>query len=146
MTSNDIQQMIKRAIQAKDSAYAPYSNHPVGACIMTENGQIFAGANVENAAYPLSRCAESTAIGNMVLGGSDKDDGARIITKIVVVGPGYEACTPCGGCRQSLREFASSEAIVYVCDKDGKVMLETDFSALLPHSFGPDNVKEVNPQ
>ena len=138
-----LDEMVELAITARDSAYAPYSKHPVGVAILADDGKIYCGANVENAAYPLSRCAESTAVGNMILGDMDRSSTSRVITKVVVVGPGYELCTPCGGCRQTLREFAASDAIVYVCDKDGKVILDMPFSSLLPHSFGPENIQEL---
>lgn len=139
-----IQDMIKLATKARDAAYAPYSKHPVGVAVMAMDGHIYAGSNVENAAYPQSRCAESTAIGNMILGQDGQGGSSRNITTVVIVGPGKEACTPCGGCRQSLREFAVPDAHIYICDNDGKIIMDCDFASLLPHSFGPENVKEVN--
>lgn len=141
-----IKEMVKQAMKAKDAAYAPYSNHPVGAALMAVDGSIYSGANVENAAYPLSKCAEATAIGNLILGKDGRGGTSRIIQNVVVVGPGHEICTPCGGCRQSLREFAAPDAQVYMVDKDGKLLLKCDFSTLLPHSFGPDNLTEINNQ
>lgn len=127
---------IKQAVSALDKAYAPYSKHPVGAAIIASDGAIYAGCNVENAAYPLGQCAESTAIGNMVL------NGGNAISHIVIAGPGVEACTPCGGCRQKIREFAGKEgAPVTICDREGNILLETDSAALLPHAFGPENIK-----
>lgn len=134
--SDQLQAMIDAALAARDIAYAPYSNHPVGAAVLTRDGRIFAGCNVENAAYPLGQCAEAGAIASMVL------DGARELAHVVIVGPGTVACTPCGGCRQKIREFSGNGVVpITVCDKDGKVILQTTISELLPHSFGPENLE-----
>ena len=124
------------ALAAKDKAYAPYSNHPVGAAVRTADGSIYSGCNVENAAFPLGQCAEGGAISQMVL------EGHKKITEVVVVGPGKHACTPCGGCRQKIREFGDEKTVIYVCDNEGELILQTTLGDLLPHSFGPDNVKE----
>jgi len=131
-------EMIRMAQAALQQAYAPYSNHPVGAAILADDGQIYAGCNVENAAYPLGSCAESTAIGAMIMA------GAKRIEHVVVVGPKDQLCPPCGGCRQKIREFAGEGDVpVTLCAKDGIVLLETTSSELLPHSFGPANVDKV---
>lgn len=131
--------LIEAAVNALQKAYAPYSNHPVGAALLTDDGKIYAGCNVENAAYPLGQCAEATAIGNMVLG-----DGGNTIKHVVVVGPSKHECTPCGGCRQKIREFAgASGAPVTICDNQGNILLETHSTDLLPHSFGPENIDKV---
>ena len=127
--------LIKKASEARGKAYAPHSNHPVGAALVTDTGAIYTGCNVENAAYPLGACAEALAIGNMVLAGD------TYIRKIVVAGPGEHLCTPCGGCRQKIREFGDSKTEIIICDKAGEIMLETSLGELLPHSFGPENLK-----
>ncbi|RMB13063.1 cytidine deaminase [Eilatimonas milleporae] len=135
---NDLTALIAAAVAARQTAYAPYSNHPVGAAVRTVDGRVFAGCNVENAAYPLGNCAEAGAVSAMVLA------GARALDHVVVVGPTTgEACTPCGGCRQVLREFAVPGAGVTICGPDGTVLLRTTCGDLLPHSFGPANVGEV---
>ena len=121
------------ARQAQRRAYAPYSRFPVGAALRTPGGGVFAGCNVENAAYPQGACAETNAIGAMALAGE------RRIAEILVVGDGEALCTPCGGCRQRIREFADSTTRVHVAGPDGlraTFMLEE----LLPHSFGPDHL------
>jgi len=131
-------ELIAAAAAALDKAYAPYSNHPVGSAILAADGQIYAGCNVENAAYPLGQCAEAIAIGNMVLA------GVHAIEHLVVVGPGEHLCTPCGGCRQKIREFAGKTgAIITICDQRGNIMLETNSADLLPYSFGPENVDKT---
>ena len=120
-----------RAAQAR--AYAPYSGFRVGAAICTPEGQVFAGCNVENAAYPQGACAETGAIAAMIAGG-----GARI-AEILVVGDGDLLCTPCGGCRQRIREFAGPETPVHVAGPEG-VRRRFTLAELLPYSFGPDNL------
>lgn len=132
-----IDDLIKEAMKVRESAHAPYSNHPVGAAILTNDGTIHSGCNVENAAYPLGSCAEASAIGDMV------KQGHGSIHMLVVAGPGEALCTPCGGCRQRIREFGNDETLIYVVDVDGAIKLSTTLGAMLPHSFGPDNIKEV---
>lgn len=121
-----------RAIQCR--AYAPYSNHPVGAALLDENGDIHTGVNVENAAYPQGVCAEASAISAMI------GAGGRKIVAIAVIGPGTTPCTPCGGCRQKIREFAGPTTPIVVGGTEGAC---TSFSLqdLLPESFGPDNLR-----
>jgi cytidine deaminase len=115
-------------------AYAPYSRFLVGAAVRTPEGAIHAGCNVENAAYPEGTCAEAGAIAAMVI------SGGRRIAELVVAGPEGASCTPCGGCRQKLREFAAPETPVRVVGPAGDILLETTLSALLPHSFGPETL------
>ncbi len=126
--------LITAAIQAMANAYAPYSQFHVGAAIEDENGQIHIGVNVENAAYPNGTCAEAGAISALIQAG-----GRRII-RIAVAGRGPDLCTPCGGCRQRIREFASLDTPILICDEQG---LRQVFSLdmLLPSSFGPENLK-----
>jgi cytidine deaminase len=117
------------AIRAK--AYAPYSRFSVGAAILADDGQIYAGCNIENAAYPQGNCAEASAIAAMIAG------GARRITRIYVTGPGSAPVTPCGGCRQRIREFADLDAEIISHGVDGQPLVQT-LQQLLPHSFGPE--------
>lgn len=132
----DIQQLIRLAMDARDRAYAPYSDHPVGAALLADNGETYAGCNVENTAYPLGTCAEQSAIAAMVRG------GGRIIRQLVVVGPDDLPCAPCGGCRQRIREFATPETVVRFRNERGKLVAMT-MDELLPEPFGPD--KQDNP-
>ena len=115
-----------RAAQAR--AYAPYSGFRVGAAIRTPEGQVFAGCNVENAAYPQGACAETGAIAAMIAGG-----GARI-AEILVVGDGDLLCTPCGGCRQRLAEFAAADTPVHLCGPEG-IRRTVTIGDLLPLAF-----------
>ena len=120
----------------REHAYAPYSNYHVAAAIRADDGRIFAGCNVENAAYPQGQCAEASAIGVMVA------NGAGRIVEVVVIG-GAEGdgmlCSPCGGCRQQLREFAGPDTPVHICGPEGLRHTAT-VAELLPLSFGPDNL------
>ena len=127
--------LIDAALAALDKAYAPYSKFHVGAALRTERGQIIAGCNVENAAYPEGVCAEAGAISAMVLSGETKFD------EIVVVGLGDVACTPCGGCRQKIREFTGSDATIYIINDAGKTLLTLTREELIHHYFGPENLK-----
>jgi cytidine deaminase len=120
-----------RAAQSK--AYAPYSHFPVGAAILTPTGTIYAGCNVENAAYPVGSCAEAGAIAAMVAGGE------TTIAALVTVCDSDDVGTCCGGCRQRVREFASSTTPIYACGPDGVRAVFT-MEQLLPMSFGPENL------
>jgi cytidine deaminase len=121
------------ALAARNRAYAPYSKFAVGAAIRDGEGRIHAGCNVENAAYPVGTCAEAGAISAMIAAG-----GTRIAA-ILVMGDGAEPCTPCGGCRQRIREFAAAGTPVHVADP---VRIRASFTLeqLLPASFGPSNL------
>jgi cytidine deaminase len=120
-----------KAAQAK--AYAPYSNFCVGAALRTPDGTIFSGGNVENASYPEGWCAETSAIAAMAAA------GGRRIAEICVVGDGEALCTPCGGCRQRIREFADETALVHIAGPEG-VRATFRLAALLPESFGPGHL------
>ena len=125
--------LIAAAINAMPLAYAPYSQFQVGAAIEDENGHIHTGVNVENAAYPVGSCAEAGAIAAMI------GAGGRKITRIAVAGRGDLLCTPCGGCRQRIREFATADMDIFICDEQG-LRQRFNLAELLPHSFGPDNL------
>ncbi len=126
--------LIAAAVEARSNAYAPYSRFPVGAAVKDEKGAIHQGCNVENAAYPEGTCAEAGAISAMVLA------GGRTIVEAVVVGAGKGLVTPCGGCRQKLREFGGGDLAIHVCDETGKVKRSFTLAELLPSSFGPENL------
>ena len=125
--------LLAAARAAQRRAHAPYSSFPVGAAVLDEQGRVHAGCNVENAAYPLGTCAEASAIAAMVLAGGHK------VEALVVVGDGAGLVTPCGGCRQRLREFAAPETPVIVADRD-TIRARFTLAQLLPDSFGPENL------
>ena len=114
-------------------AYAPYSRFQVGAAVLDGHGRINAGCNVENAAYPQGVCAEAGALSAMVLAGGTE------VMAVLVVGTGDALVTPCGGCRQKIREFAALQVPVLIADP-AQVRAEFTLDQLLPHSFGPDHL------
>lgn len=127
-------ELLAAARTAREQAYAPYSRYRVGAALLDEAGRVHAGCNVENAAYPEGTCAEAGAIAQMVLAG-----GRRIVAA-VVVGEGAEPITPCGGCRQKLREFGDGSLPIRSADGQGW-RGEHTLGALLPASFGPAHLE-----
>ncbi len=128
-----IDDLFAAARAAQANAYAPYSCFKVGAALLTPSGRVFAGCNVENAAYPQGSCAEAGAIAAMALAGE------RAIAAVMVVGDGDALVTPCGGCRQRIREFAAPDVPVHVAGPDG-VRRSFTLDELLPASFGPDHL------
>ena len=133
MISEYFVQMFEVATKVRERAYVPYSKFKVGAAILTEDNHIVVGCNVENAAYPQSQCAEASAIGNMV------SQGYSIIKEVLVIGSGDLLCSPCGACRQRIREFASLKTPIHMCNTKGHLKTST-LQELLPDSFGPENL------
>jgi cytidine deaminase len=140
------------AVRAR--AYAPYSKFAVGAAILADDGNIYAGCNIENAAYPQGNCAEASAIAAMIAGGAKRilriyvtGPGTAPVTpcggcrqrirRLYVTGPGTAPVTPCGGCRQRIREFADLDVVVISHGIEGAPLTQT-LNQLLPHSFGPE--------
>lgn len=131
MSADDLFAAAKAAMS---HAHAPYSRFPVGAAVKTETGAIHAGCNIENASYPEGWCAETTALGHMVMAGGGK------VTEIAVVAEKMAKIMPCGGCRQRLAEFAADNAVLHLCDTGG--VLETvPFSAVFPRGFSFEDGK-----
>lgn len=133
MISENFDKLFNAAKEVRKNAHVPYSNFKVGAAFLTEDNSIISGCNVENAAYPQSQCAEASAIGNLIAGGFTK------IKEVVVIGSGDLLCSPCGGCRQRLREFASLDVKIHMCNMSGHLKTST-LEELLPDSFGPENL------
>ena len=126
------------AASARASAYAPYSGFAVGAAALGAGGGMFAGCNVENAAYPVGTCAEAGALSAMVVGGETR------LCAILVLGGGEGLCTPCGACRQRIREFAAPAAEIIVAGPEG-VRRRFTLEELLPESFGPETLAGARP-
>ena len=126
-------ELIALARQARANAYASYSGFPVGAALLGRSGRVFTGCNVENAAYPLTTCAERTAVTKAVSEGEREFEAIAVVTAT--------GATPCGACRQILREFAGTEGKlrVIVADLDGNSSAFT-IEELLPHGFTPDQL------
>ena len=133
MISNNFQKLFEEAKKVREKAYAPYSKFKVGAAFLTKDNSIVVGCNVENAAYPQSQCAEASAIGNLI------SQGYKNIVEIVVIGSGNKLCSPCGGCRQRLREFSKLDVPIHMCSVEGHIKTST-LGELLPDSFGPENL------
>jgi cytidine deaminase len=132
-SQDDIARLLLAARNARLSAYAPYSKYLVGAAVLDDQGRIHAGCNVENAAYPEGVCAEAGALSAMVLAGSTR------VRAVLVVGTGGAWITPCGGCRQKLREFCDPDTPILSANLDAMGPRYT-LSQLLPESFGPDHL------
>jgi cytidine deaminase len=126
----DLKTLMDTAREASSNAYAPYSNFHVGAAILTEDGTIHAGCNVENASYGLAVCAERNAAAAMVLA-SHED---RKIELVAVFSSDASPCFPCGACRQVLREFGCKELVV----EEASGLHRYPFEELLPYSFAPE--------
>jgi cytidine deaminase len=124
--------LLESAESALESAYTPYSGFSVGAAVRTDDGTVFSGANVENASYGLSMCAERTAIFKAV------SEGYKDLDAIAIVGKDGSEAAPCGACRQVMREF-NSELSIILTDADSKPK-KTSLAELLPNSFGPDSL------
>jgi cytidine deaminase len=133
ITETQRNELIREAIVAREGAYAPYSRYAVGAALMTSTGKIYRGANVENAAYPTSICAERVALFKAV------NDGERSFAAIAV--STENGGFPCGSCRQALAEFGL-DTRVFVVDSDGNSIADLLLEELLPRAFGPKDFEE----
>ena len=129
-----LEQMVKRAKRISENAYCPYSEFRVGAVVLTLDGHMYEGCNVENASYGLTICAERNAIFHMVAQGKQK------IAAIVIYTPSQRPAAPCGACRQVINEFGADALVVSTCD--GPDVLRMKLSDLLPDAFGPANLVE----
>lgn len=129
--------LFEAAKSVRDRAHAPYSNFSVGVALMSDTGSVYTGCNIENASYPEGWCAETSAIAHMVVAGDRK------IRDIVVVAGGERLCTPCGGCRQRIAEFATETTRIHAASLDG---IEKSFSMaeLLPDAFVLRDETETN--
>ncbi len=126
--------LLAAATEAHTRAYCPYSHYRVGVALRTAAGTVVTGCNVENAAFPLGSCAEAGAIAAMVLAGDHE------IGEVVVVTDGDLPGTPCGGCRQRLREFAGPEVVVHSVSATTGAVVSLSIADLLPASFGPERL------
>lgn len=133
MTEPDLDALFEAAAAVRGRAHAPYSGFPVGAALLDETGQIHAGCNVENAAYPVGTCAEAGAIAAMIASGS------RRIRTILVLADSPDPVTPCGACRQRIREFAGPDAPILSAGPGG-LRARFTLEQLLPASFGPEHL------
>jgi cytidine deaminase len=130
--------MLGLARQALAQAHAPYSRFRVGACIRAASGRLYQGCNVENSSFPVTQCAEATAIGAMVVAGD------RSIVEVLVATEGPELCPPCGRCRQQLAEFARPDVPVHLAGPEG-VRRTVTLGELLPLAFGRETLGPSRP-
>ena len=127
------QQLMQQSIVARDNAYTPYSKFNVGAALLTEDGEVFLGCNIENASFGLTNCAERTAIFKAV------SEGKRQFAALAIAGDTEGPISPCGACRQVIAEFCAPTMPVYLTNLKGDVT-ETTISALLPGAFSPEDL------
>ncbi|MBV7281974.1 MULTISPECIES: cytidine deaminase [Corynebacterium] len=131
--------LLARAREAAEHAYAPYSDFPVGAAVLSADGTIYTGCNVENASYGLTLCAERNATTTMIARLDPSDSVGRRIDTVAIVGLNAAPCWPCGACRQVLREFGCTTVVV---EDDKGEPLSLNFDTLLPYSFGPEHLSK----
>lgn len=131
ITNQEKQDLIDLANTARQRAYVPYSNYPVGAVVRTRSGRLYTGVNVENAAYPQTMCAERVAIFKAVSEGEKEFEVISVVTD--------NGGSPCGGCRQVMAEFGL-DTIVLLADGTGRLVKETSVGELLPEAFTPDRL------
>lgn len=138
LAESTVAALFEAAVTVQQKSYSPYSHYKVGAAVLSDTGRIYAACNVENAAFPVATCAEAGAISAMVSAGD-----VRIVA-VLTVCEGDDLGTPCGGCRQRIREFASLDTPVYAADPHG-VRATFTVDDLLPHSFGPEHLHVTSP-
>ena len=131
VNETDTANLVKLAIEARKNAYARYSNYQVGAALLTRSGKVFTGANVENAVFPLTICAERAAVVSAVSAGETEFSAISVVTR--------DAGTPCGSCRQVLAEFGLDIEVI-IADDQGKIHQITTVRDLLPHAFSQENL------
>lgn len=126
------QKLITTALDVRKNAYSCYSNYNVGAALLSADGQVFTGANIENAVFSLTICAERAAVASAVSHGQQEFEAIAVVTK--------DGGTPCGSCRQVLAEF-SQDILVIIADEKGKVLHELSVGELLPITFNSNNLE-----
>lgn len=132
--NNELKQLESLAIEASKKAYSAYSNFPVGAALLTKEGRVFTGCNIENKSFGLTNCAERTAIFKAI------SEGNNTIDTIVIYTPTHAPTGPCGACRQVIAEFSNSARIISICDSDKRI--DSTISELLPESEFPVELKK----
>ena len=123
-------ELLEEAKKASENSYSPYSNFPVGACVLYESGKKYLGCNVENASYGLSICAERNAMANAIASGEETK-----IEYIAIYSPKQKRCLPCGACRQWISEFAKNDEIKIILENDNQEPLVLSLKELFPYSF-----------
>ena len=129
------QELLQLAKEARDHAYCPYSNYAVGAALLTADGQIYQGCNIENAAYSPGVCAERSAFFKAIY------DGKRTFEAIAIIGSGETPAFPCGVCRQVMAEFCGASFLIVTSNRDGSAVVAETFEHMLPNFFGPKDLQ-----
>ena len=132
----DKKELVAKAVEARNLSYSPYSKFKVGAALLTKDGQVFLGANIENSSYPLCMCGERNALYNAMMHGYKKSDFVALALSADTDGP----CSPCGACRQVISELMNADAPVIMSNLKGDVQ-ETNAKELLPFAFSPEDLK-----
>ncbi|MCR5505661.1 MAG: cytidine deaminase [Bacilli bacterium] len=132
----DRNELVAKAIEARKLSYSPYSKFKVGAVVLTKDGHIFEGANIENSSYPLCMCAERNALYNAYMHGYKKED----LVALALSADTDEPCSPCGACRQVISELFPIDAPIYMANLKGDIK-ETNVPELLPFAFSPEDLK-----
>ena len=130
------EQLILKAREARELSYSPYSKFKVGAALLTKDGKVFVGANIENSSYPLCMCAERNALYNAMMNGYKKDD----FVALALSADTDEPCSPCGACRQVISELFPKDAPIYMTNLKGDIK-EANIEELLPYAFSGDDLK-----
>ena len=130
------EELIKAAEEARKLSYSPYSHFAVGAALLTKDGKVFLGANIENSSYPLCMCAERNALYNAMMNGYKKED----FVALAIVADTDEPCSPCGACRQVISELFPKDGKIYLANLKG-MEKETNIAELLPFAFSGDDLK-----
>ena len=134
LTQQEIDRLLDLAEEARDHSYAPYSKYNVGAALLTADGQVYQGCNIENAGFTPTVCAERTAFFKAIY------DGHRAFRAIAVIATGEEMGFPCGVCRQVMAEFCDGDFLIITANRDRTKVDVSPFETLLPHSFGPKDL------
>ena len=132
----DKKQLVKEAVDARSLSYSPYSHFAVGAAVLTKDGKVFKGANIENSSYPLCMCAERNALYNAMLHGYSKKDFVALALSADTDTP----CSPCGACRQVISELFPKDGTIIMSNLKGDIQ-EINIEELLPFAFSEDDLK-----
>ena len=128
------QELLRLAKEARDHSYSPYSHYSVGAALLTKDGRIYQGCNIENASFTPTICAERTAFFKAVF------DGVREFAAIAIIGSGELPAYPCGVCRQVMAEFCGADFVIVTSNRDGSEVVTETLDRMLPHRFGPKDL------
>lgn len=132
MISNE--KLLQLATEARDHSYSPYSHYSVGAALLTKDGRVYQGCNIENASFTPTICAERTAFFHAIF------DGVRAFSKIAIIGTGELPAYPCGVCRQVMSEFCDGDFVIIVSNRDGSHVVTETLDQMMPHRFGPKDL------